>query len=162
LDLGHGHLDRVAERPSGRVPPLPSLQPSSSTATRSARWSARPAGIDNDHTQGRAASLSASLSYGLRNAFTDAEQAELAVLHLFHDTVDVGALALWAPTAPGATRSGAGRPHLLRARHRPAQPPRPRLLHHPPRPAAAEVEPVTVDYFLEFPSGDGMALLDGQ
>ena len=36
--------------------------------------------------------LAASLSYGFAHAFTDAERARLAVLHLFRDTADVDAL----------------------------------------------------------------------
>ena len=45
-----------------------------------------------DAALGRARSLAASLSYGFAEAFTDAERAQLAVLHLFHDTADVDAL----------------------------------------------------------------------
>jgi tetratricopeptide (TPR) repeat protein len=56
------------------------------------RLRAGEADIDDDHVQGRSASLGASLSYGLHAAFTEAEQARLAVLHLFHGTVDVDAL----------------------------------------------------------------------
>jgi tetratricopeptide (TPR) repeat protein len=56
-----------------------------------ARLRAGEADID-DETQGRTASLGASLSYGLRAAFTEAEQAQLAVLHLFHDTVNAAVL----------------------------------------------------------------------
>ena len=66
-------------------------------------------------------SLAASLAYGFTHAFTDAERAQLAVLHLFRDTVDVDALRSWAtPTSP-ATGAGAGRADPRR-RHRPAGP----------------------------------------
>jgi tetratricopeptide (TPR) repeat protein len=47
-----------------------------------------------DAALGRTRSLAASLSYGFAEAFTDAERAQLAVLHLFRDTVDVDALRL--------------------------------------------------------------------
>src|SRR5579859_707257 len=45
---------------------------------------------------GRTRSLAASLSYGFAQAFTEAERARLAVLHLFRDTVDVDALRYMA------------------------------------------------------------------
>jgi len=45
-----------------------------------------------DAALGRARSLAASLSYGFTHAFTEAERAQLAVLHLFRDTVDADAL----------------------------------------------------------------------
>jgi tetratricopeptide (TPR) repeat protein len=45
-----------------------------------------------DAALGRARSLAASLSYGFTHAFTQAERAQLAVLHLFRDTVDADAL----------------------------------------------------------------------
>jgi tetratricopeptide (TPR) repeat protein len=45
-----------------------------------------------DAALGRTRSLAASLSYGFAAAFTDAEQAQLAVLHLFRDTADADAL----------------------------------------------------------------------
>jgi tetratricopeptide (TPR) repeat protein len=48
--------------------------------------------VDDDETEGRSKSLGASLGYGLASAFTDTERAQLAVLHLFQDTVGVGAL----------------------------------------------------------------------
>jgi tetratricopeptide (TPR) repeat protein len=41
---------------------------------------------------GRTRSLAASLSYGFAHAFTDAERGQLAVLHLFRDTIDADAL----------------------------------------------------------------------
>ena len=47
-----------------------------------------------DAALGRTRSLAASLSYGFAHAFTDPERDQLAVLHLFRDTVDVGALCL--------------------------------------------------------------------
>ncbi|HEY1345916.1 MAG TPA: tetratricopeptide repeat protein [Streptosporangiaceae bacterium] len=45
-----------------------------------------------DAALGRTRSLAASLSYGFAEAFTDAERAKLAVLHLFRDTADADAL----------------------------------------------------------------------
>jgi tetratricopeptide (TPR) repeat protein len=45
-----------------------------------------------DAVLGRTKSLAASLSYGFIQAFTDAERDQLAVLHLFRDTVDVDAV----------------------------------------------------------------------
>jgi tetratricopeptide (TPR) repeat protein len=45
-----------------------------------------------DAALGRSRSLAASLSYGFARAFTDGERARLAVLHLFRDTADAGAL----------------------------------------------------------------------
>jgi tetratricopeptide (TPR) repeat protein len=42
-----------------------------------------------DTAVGRTRSLAASLSYGFAQAFTEAERAQLAVLHLFRDTADV-------------------------------------------------------------------------
>jgi tetratricopeptide (TPR) repeat protein len=46
----------------------------------------------DDVALGRTRSLAASLSYGFARAFTDIEQARLAVLHLFHDAVTIGSL----------------------------------------------------------------------
>jgi tetratricopeptide (TPR) repeat protein len=45
-----------------------------------------------DAALGRTRSLAASLSYGFAQAFTEAERAQLAVLHLFRDTADADAL----------------------------------------------------------------------
>jgi tetratricopeptide (TPR) repeat protein len=45
-----------------------------------------------DVALGRDRSLAASLSYGFTHAFTETERAQLAVLHLFRDTVDADAL----------------------------------------------------------------------
>ena len=45
-----------------------------------------------DAALGRTRSLAASLSYGFAHAFTDAERGQLAVLHLFRDTIDADAL----------------------------------------------------------------------
>lgn len=45
-----------------------------------------------DAELGRTESLAASLAYGFAHAFTEAEQAQLALLHLFRDTVDIDAL----------------------------------------------------------------------
>jgi len=47
-----------------------------------------------DAALGRDRSLAASLSYGFTQAFTETERAQLAVLHLFRDTVDADALRL--------------------------------------------------------------------
>ena len=47
-----------------------------------------------DAALGRARSLAASLSYGFTHAFTEPERAQLAVLHLFRNTVDAEALRL--------------------------------------------------------------------
>jgi hypothetical protein len=47
---------------------------------------------EGDADLGRTRSLAASLDYGFTHAFTDTERAQLAVLHLFRDTVYVGAL----------------------------------------------------------------------
>jgi tetratricopeptide (TPR) repeat protein len=52
-----------------------------------------------DVALGRARSLAASLSYGFTHAFTDSERAQLAVLHLFRDTVDADALRLMGDPA---------------------------------------------------------------
>jgi hypothetical protein len=59
-----------------------------------ARIRAGEAGLEDaqDAALGRARSLAASLSYGFGHAFTEAERAQLAVLHLFRDTVDADAL----------------------------------------------------------------------
>jgi tetratricopeptide (TPR) repeat protein len=58
----------------------------------------RAGGVDleagQDAALGRARSLAASLSYGFVHAFTGSERAQLAVLHLFCDTVDADALRL--------------------------------------------------------------------
>ncbi|HEY1346245.1 MAG TPA: tetratricopeptide repeat protein, partial [Streptosporangiaceae bacterium] len=55
-----------------------------------------------DAALGRTRSLAASLSYGFARAFTDAEGARLAVLHLFRDFANVGALRYMAdPEALG-------------------------------------------------------------
>jgi tetratricopeptide (TPR) repeat protein len=59
-----------------------------------ARLRGGEAGLDDDASQGRSASLGASLGYGFTHAFTDIERAQLAVLHLFQDTVDVDALRM--------------------------------------------------------------------
>ncbi len=45
-----------------------------------------------DAALGRTRSLHASLSYGFSHAFTDTERTQLAVLHLFRDTVNADAL----------------------------------------------------------------------
>jgi tetratricopeptide (TPR) repeat protein len=45
-----------------------------------------------DVALGRSRSLAASLSYGFAEAFTEAERARLAALHLFRDTADADAL----------------------------------------------------------------------
>jgi len=50
--------------------------------------------VDDDLEQGRDRSLSASLSYGLEHAFSEAERAQLALLHLFQGFVNVAALCV--------------------------------------------------------------------
>ena len=56
-----------------------------------------------DAALGRTRSLAASLSYGFAQAFTGAERAQLAVLHLFRDTVNVEALSsMGDPAMAGA------------------------------------------------------------
>jgi tetratricopeptide (TPR) repeat protein len=56
-----------------------------------------------DAALGRTRSLAASLSYGFGQAFTGAERAQLALLHLFRDTADVDALrAMGGQDALGA------------------------------------------------------------
>ena len=58
---------------------------------------------EQDAALGRDRSLAASLSYGFTHAFTAAERAQLAVLHLFRDTVDADALrAMGDPGIAGA------------------------------------------------------------
>ncbi len=62
---------------------------------------------DGDAALGRTRSLAASLDYGFAHAFTNAERAQLAVLHLFRDTVDVDALRFMGDSVPelaGLTR----------------------------------------------------------
>src|SRR5579859_3032314 len=54
-----------------------------------------------DAALGRTRSLAASLDYGFANAFTPAERAQLAILHLFRDTVDVDMLRLMGDPATG-------------------------------------------------------------
>jgi tetratricopeptide (TPR) repeat protein len=74
-----------------------------------ARLRAGEADIGGDHAQGRTASLGASLSYGLRAAFTDTEQSQLAVLHLFHDIVHADVLvAIGADANPTPAPALAG------------------------------------------------------
>ena len=58
-----------------------------------------------DAALGRTRSLAASLDYGFATAFTSAERARLAVLHLFRDTVDVDALRFMAD--PGTAEEDA-------------------------------------------------------
>ena len=98
-----------------------------------------------DAALGRTRSLAASLSYGFAHAFTDAERGQLAVLHLFRDTIDADALRLMGDpdtsgddAVPAASRAQPR--HRYRAagpgrRHRPADSPRRRLLPiHPALP----------------------------
>ena len=59
-----------------------------------ARVRAGEADLEDDEAEGRTRSLGASLGYGFAAAFSDGERAQLAVLHLFQDIVDVDALCL--------------------------------------------------------------------
>jgi tetratricopeptide (TPR) repeat protein len=67
--------------------------------------------IDDDESEGRSKSLGASLSYGFRNAFTEEEQQQLALLYFFQSFTSVEALRLmgtpeadWCvPTVRGLT-----------------------------------------------------------
>ena len=68
------------------------------------RLRAGEAPLEDDEAQGRTKSLGASLSYGFKHAFTEREQAQLAVLHLFQDTVDVDALVVMGSSGPGANQ----------------------------------------------------------
>jgi tetratricopeptide (TPR) repeat protein len=62
-----------------------------------------PLEAGEDAALGRTRSLAASLSYGFTQAFTGAERAQLAVLHLFRDTADADALRLMGvPDIAGA------------------------------------------------------------
>ncbi len=70
-----------------------------------------------DEALGRTRSLAASLSYGFSHAFTEPERGQLAVLHLFRDTIDAEALRLMGdpeyvgddavPALAGITRQAA-------------------------------------------------------
>jgi tetratricopeptide (TPR) repeat protein len=79
------------------------------------RLRAGETGLDDDASQGRSKSLGASLGYGFTHAFTNTERAQLAVLHLFQDTVDVDALRIMGdpdneaavPNLAGLTRDHA-------------------------------------------------------
>jgi tetratricopeptide (TPR) repeat protein len=57
-----------------------------------ARLRAGEASLADDERQGRSRSLGASLSYGFAHAFSEAERAQLALLHLFQGFVTVDAL----------------------------------------------------------------------
>jgi tetratricopeptide (TPR) repeat protein len=67
--------------------------------------------IDDDESEGRSKSLSASLNYGFEHAFTEEERQQLALLYFFQGFVNVGALCLmglpeaeWCvPTVRGLT-----------------------------------------------------------
>jgi tetratricopeptide (TPR) repeat protein len=71
--------------------------------------------VTDDGTQGRGASLAASLDYGFTHAFTENERAQLALLALFQGFIDVDALRFMArpdieggpmPTLAGLDRNG--------------------------------------------------------
>ena len=49
---------------------------------------------EDDAVLGRTRSLAASLAYGFTHAFNDTERTQLAILHLFRDTIDADALRL--------------------------------------------------------------------
>jgi tetratricopeptide (TPR) repeat protein len=59
-----------------------------------ARLQAGEQDLADDERQGRTRSLGASLGYGFTNAVSEAERAQLALLHLFQGVVDVDALTL--------------------------------------------------------------------
>jgi tetratricopeptide (TPR) repeat protein len=63
-----------------------------------------------DAALGRTRSLAASLSYGFTHAFTEAERGQLAVLHLFRDTIDADALRFMGD--PGITAGDDAVPQL--------------------------------------------------
>ncbi len=52
------------------------------------------ADVDDDETQGRDRSLGASVSYGFKHGFTEAERRVFALLHLFQGIVTPGALVV--------------------------------------------------------------------
>jgi tetratricopeptide (TPR) repeat protein len=52
------------------------------------------ADVDDDETQGRDRSLGASVSYGFKHAFTEAERRTFALLHLFQGIVTPGSLVV--------------------------------------------------------------------
>jgi len=56
------------------------------------RLRAGKAEFEDDLSQGRTKSLSASLSYGFKHAFNEEERRKLALLHLFQGFVNVGVL----------------------------------------------------------------------
>jgi tetratricopeptide (TPR) repeat protein len=59
------------------------------------------AAFDEEASEGRDRSLGASLAYGFEHAFTEAERAQLALLHLFQGFVDVDALCwMGNPASP--------------------------------------------------------------
>jgi CHAT domain len=68
--------------------------------------------FEDEDSEGRTRSLAASLEYGFKNAFSEAERKQLALLHLFQGFVDVTALQLmgdsgaeWSlPELKGLTR----------------------------------------------------------
>ena len=75
-----------------------------------------------DAALGRTRSLAASLSYGFDRGFSDAERHQLALLHLFRDTIDAGALGVMGvadddavPELAGLTTREAGIALLDRA-----------------------------------------------
>lgn len=65
------------------------------------RLRAGEATFDDEISEGRDRSLSASLAYGFEHAFTESERGQLALLHLFQGFVDVDALrCMGSPDAP--------------------------------------------------------------
>lgn len=62
------------------------------------------ANVTDDASQGRGASLAASLDYGFDHAFTDTERAQLALLALFQGFIDVDTLpAMGKPDIKGGS-----------------------------------------------------------
>lgn len=65
--------------------------------------------LADDEAEGRTRSLGASLGYGFATAFTNHERAQLAVLHLFQDTVTVATLVhMGHPDSPAPVPALAG------------------------------------------------------
>jgi hypothetical protein len=92
---------------------------------------------DVDTAQGRDRSLGASLDYGFRHAFTEAELPVIALLHLFQGVVNVGVLVRMGegehalPELQGQDQARLARTPKPRRRDRPADPARRPPVRHP-------------------------------